>query len=148
MTSRLAPDSAIACHRRAAACPSRTTCNSRPNCGSRAEHSVAWHPHAVPSICGSGSVWLGIEQAQLGSIGRLEHASPPVEVCAANRVAVPGWLRVPCLDAPPEFVGRCIEVVQFDVDAKATSCGSHLVTFAPRPESEIDDDAQAKAQDL
>jgi hypothetical protein len=38
--------------------------------------------------------------------------------------------------------------VQFDADTKATSHGSHLVTFDPRPESKIEDDAQAEAQDF
>jgi hypothetical protein len=38
--------------------------------------------------------------------------------------------------------------VQFDADTKTTSYGSQLVTFGPRPEPEIEDDAQAKAQDL
>ena len=38
--------------------------------------------------------------------------------------------------------------MQFDADTKATSHGSHLVTFDPRPEPEIEDDAQAEAQDL
>jgi len=52
------------------------------------------------------------------------------------------------LDTPPEFVGRHVEVVQFDTDTKAASHGSHLVTFDPRPEPEIEDDAQAEAQDL
>ena len=52
------------------------------------------------------------------------------------------------MDAPPEFVGRHVEVVQFDTDTKAASDGSHLVTFDPRPEPEIEDDAQAEAQDL
>ena len=38
--------------------------------------------------------------------------------------------------------------MQFDTDTKATSHGSHLVTFDPRPEPEIEDDAQAEAQNL
>ena len=38
--------------------------------------------------------------------------------------------------------------MQFDADTKATSHGSHLVTFDPRPEPKIEDDAQAKAQNL
>ena len=38
--------------------------------------------------------------------------------------------------------------MQFDADTKATGHGSHLVTFGPRPEPEIEDDAQAKAQDV
>jgi hypothetical protein len=38
--------------------------------------------------------------------------------------------------------------VQFDANTKATSRGSHLVTFDPRPESEIEDDAHAEAQNL
>jgi hypothetical protein len=52
------------------------------------------------------------------------------------------------LDTPSEFVGRNVDVVQFDTDTKAASHGSHLVAFDPRPEPEIDDDAQAEAQDL
>src|SRR3989337_382986 len=63
-------------------------------------------------------------------------------------MAVPGWFQVPCLDAPPEFVGRYIEVVQLDADTKATSGESHLVTLGPRPEPEIEHDAEAKPQDL
>ena len=65
-----------------------------------------------------------------------------------NRVAVPRWLQVPCLDTSPEFVSRHVEVVQFDTDTKAASHGSHLVTFDPRPEPEIEDDAEAEAQDF
>ena len=66
----------------------------------------------------------------------------------ADRVAVPGWLRVPSLDAPPEFVGGHIEVVQFDADTKGASRRSHLVAFDPRPEPKIEDDAETEAQDL
>jgi hypothetical protein len=71
-----------------------------------------------------------------------------LQVSATDRFVVPGWCRVPNLNAPPEFVGRHFEVMQFDADTKATSHGSHLVTFAPRPEPEIEDDAEAEAQDL
>ena len=63
-------------------------------------------------------------------------------------MAVPGRLRVTDLDAPPEFVSRHIEEVQFNGDTKATSRRSHLVTFDPRPEPKIEDDAQAEAQDF
>jgi hypothetical protein len=45
------------------------------------------------------------------------------------------------LDAPPEFVDCHIEEVQFDTDTKGTSYGSHLVTFDPGREPEIEDDA-------
>jgi hypothetical protein len=38
--------------------------------------------------------------------------------------------------------------VQFNGDTKATSRGSHLVTFGPRPEPKIEDDAQTEAQDF
>jgi hypothetical protein len=38
--------------------------------------------------------------------------------------------------------------MQFDADTKATSHGSNLVKFDPRPEPEIEDDAEAEAQDL
>jgi hypothetical protein len=38
--------------------------------------------------------------------------------------------------------------VQLDADTKATRHASHLVTFDPRPEPKIEDDAQTKAQDL
>ena len=38
--------------------------------------------------------------------------------------------------------------MQFNGDTKATSRGSHLVTFDPRPESKIEDDAQTAAQDF
>ena len=96
------------------------------------------------SVC----VWRGGEQGQLGSIGRLEHGEPPVEVGAADRVAVPGWLRVSGLDAPPEFVRRHLEEVQFNGDTKATRRGAHLVTFDARPEPKIEDDAQTEAQDF
>ena len=57
-------------------------------------------------------------------------------------------MQVPGLDAPPKFLGRHVEVVQFHADTKATSRGSHLVTFDPRPEPKIEDDAQAEAQDF
>ena len=73
---------------------------------------------------------------------------PIVEVDAADRVAIPRRLHIPCLDTSPEFFGRYVEVVQFDTDAKTASDGSHLVTFTLRPKPEIEDDAQAKAQDL
>src|SRR5215217_6413896 len=125
--------------------------SARSEQGPMSGPNVAAGPPGAPpraSICGRGSVWRRVEQGQLGSIGRLEHASPPVQVCTANRVTVPGRFRVPCLDAPPEFVGRYIEVVQLDVDTKTTSCGSHLVTFDPPPQPEIEDAAQAEAQDL
>jgi hypothetical protein len=38
--------------------------------------------------------------------------------------------------------------VQLDADTKATGHGSQLVTFDPRPEPEVEHDAQAEAQDL
>ena len=38
--------------------------------------------------------------------------------------------------------------MQFDADTKATSHGSHLVTFDLRLEPKIEDDAEAEAQDL
>jgi hypothetical protein len=41
-----------------------------------------------------------------------------------------------------------VDVAQFDTDTKATSHGSHLVAFDARPEPEIEDDAQAEAQDF
>src|SRR5690348_3995281 len=99
------------------------------------------HALIMPSGRGSVCVWRGIEQRQLGGIGRLESGYPPVEIGAADRVAVPGWLRVSGLKAPPEFVSTHIEEVQFDADTKATGRGSHLVTFDPRPEPKIEDDA-------
>lgn len=94
------------------------------------------------------SVWRGVEQGEFGSIGRLKLAYPPVEVGATDRVTVPGWLRVPGLDAPPEFAGRRVEEVQFDADTKATSHGAHLVTFDPRPKPKIENDAQTETQDF
>ncbi len=48
----------------------------------------------------------------------------------------------------PEFVGRHVEVVQFDADTKAASHRSHLVTLDPRPEPRIEHDAQAESQNL
>src|SRR3954447_19434035 len=99
-------------------------------------------------IARSARGWRRIEQGQLGGIGRLENGQPPLEVGATDRVAVPGRLRVSGLDAPPELVGRRVEEVQFDGDADAASGGSQLVTFAPRPEAEIEDDAAVEAQDL
>ena len=75
-------------------------------------------------------VWRRIEQGQLGCIGRLETAQPPVKVCVADWVARPGRLRVAGLDASPEFVGYQFEVVQFDADTKLKRASqSHLVTF-------------------
>ena len=91
---------------------------------------------------------VGVEQGQLGSIGCLEERCPLVEVGAANRVAVPGGFCVPCVDAPPEFVGGYVEVVQFDADVKATRCSPELITVGSCPEAEIEDDAQAEAQYL
>jgi hypothetical protein len=44
--------------------------------------------------------------------------------------------------------GRRVEVMQFDTDYKASRHVSHLVTFAPRPEPEIEDDAHSEAQRL
>lgn len=38
--------------------------------------------------------------------------------------------------------------MQLDPDTKATRRASHLVTFDPRPEPKIEDDAQTKAQDF
>ena len=38
--------------------------------------------------------------------------------------------------------------MQLDADTEATSHGSHLITFDPRPEPKIEDDAEAKAQNL
>ena len=103
-----------------------------------------------PNGRGSGSVWVwwGVEQRELGSIGRLEKRDPFVEVSATDRCAVPGWLRVPGLDAPPEFVHRHIEEMQFDTDTKATSCGSHLVAFDPHRDPKVEDDTEAQTQDL
>ncbi len=63
-------------------------------------------------------------------------------------MAVPWRLGVSGLDTPPQFVGRHVEVVQFDTDAKTTSRGSHLVTFDPCPQPKVEDDTQAEAQDL
>ena len=60
------------------------------------------------------------------------------------RSSIPRWPGVPRSDTPPELVG----VVQFGTHTKAASRGSHLVTFDPRPEPEIEDDAQAEAQDV
>jgi len=69
-------------------------------------------------------------------------------VGAADRFNLPGCLRVPSFDAPPKLVGRYIEVVQFDADSEAASCGSHVVSFDPRPEPKIEHDAQSEAQNL
>src|SRR5262249_48726924 len=93
-------------------------------------------------------VWRGVEQRKLASIRRLENGCPLVQVDAADRVPVPRWLRVPGLDPPPELIGRHVEVVQFDSDTETTSHGSHLVTFDPRPEPEIEDHAQPESQDF
>ncbi len=38
--------------------------------------------------------------------------------------------------------------MQFDADTKATSHGSHLVTFDPSPEPKVEDDAETEAEDL
>jgi hypothetical protein len=73
-----------------------------------------------------------VEQRELGIIGHLEKSGPFVKVVASDWCAVPGWLQVSGLDASPEFVHRHIEEVQFDTNAKATSNGSHLVTFDPQ----------------
>ena len=66
----------------------------------------------------------------------------------ADRVAGPGRLRVPRIDPAPELVGRHLEVVQLYADTKATSHGSNLVPFDPRPQPKIEDHAQTQAQDL
>jgi hypothetical protein len=114
------------------------------------EGRISIAPRRVSSdvSVGSGRVRRWVEQGQLGSIGSLEHAEPLVEVGAADRVAAPRRLEVPRLDSSPELVGRHVEIVQLDADSKAASHQSHLVTFAPRPEPEIEDDAQAEAQDV
>ena len=105
--------------------------------------------NASPPLLGLiSTLERGVEQGQFGSVGSLENGQPPVEVGASDRGAVPRWLRVPGLDPPPELVGGHVEEVQFDADTDATSRGSHLVTFDPRPKPEIDDDAQTEAQDL
>ena len=96
----------------------------------------------------SVQLWRGVEQDEFSSIGRLELACPPVEVGVTYRVTVPGWLRVPGLDPPPEFAGRRVEEVQLDADAKATSHGAHLVAFDPRPKPKIENDAQTETQDF
>ena len=100
---------------------------------------------AVPHQFESGG---GSNSASSAGIGSLEDAHPLVEVGATNRVGVPRRLGVPRLDTPPEFVGRHVEVVQFDTDTKAASRGAHLVAFRPRPEPEIEDDAQAETEDV
>jgi hypothetical protein len=41
-----------------------------------------------------------------------------------------------------------VEEVQLDGDTEATSRGSHLVAFDPRPESKIEDHTQIEAQDF
>jgi len=69
-------------------------------------------------------------------------------VGAADRVAVPRRFRVPSVDASPEFIGRYVEVVQFNAYAKATSRCPELITFDSCPEPEIEDDAQAEAQNF
>ena len=51
--------------------------------------------------------------------------------------AVLRWLRVPGLDAPPEFVHWRIEEVQCDTDTDAASYGSHLVALDPPREPEV-----------
>jgi hypothetical protein len=38
--------------------------------------------------------------------------------------------------------------MQLDTDTEATRHASHMVTFGPRPEPKIEDDAQTKAQDF
>lgn len=89
-----------------------------------------------------------IEQRQLCCIGGLEDRYPFIKIGTTDRLAVPRRRRIPSLDASPELVDRHVAVVQFDADTEATSHGSHLVTFDPRPEPKIEDDAEAEAQDL
>ena len=92
--------------------------------------------------------WRGIELRQLGGVGRLERGVPSIEVGAADRLAVPGRLRVPGLDASPELIDGHIEEVQLDANAKGTSRGSELVAFRSRPDPEVENDADAKAQEF
>ena len=91
---------------------------------------------------------VGDRTRQLRSIGGFGRWLATRRGRRDRSVCCPRWRRVPCLDAPPKLVGRHLDVVQFDADTKATSHGSHLVTFDPRPEPKIEDDAQAEAQDL
>jgi hypothetical protein len=115
-----------------------------------ASASAIMRPFRTPWALGRGSVrsWWGIAKGQLGVIGSLEERCPLIRVGSADRVAVPGRFCVPCVNAPPEFVGRYVEVVQFDADAKATRCRPELITFCSCPQPEIEDDAQAEAQHL
>ncbi len=87
-------------------------------------------------------LWRGVVQSQLASIGCLEQGCPLVELEVADRVGVQRWFGVPGLDSPPEFVDGHVEVVQFDTHSEVTSHGSHLVTFDPCPEPEVEDHAQ------
>src|SRR5262249_59371660 len=97
---------------------------------------------------GSVGVGRGVEQGHFGRAGSLEDEEPSVEIGAPDRVSVPRWLRVPRVDAPPELVGRHVQVVQLDADPEVACGGAHLVPFGPGPEPEIEDDAHAEAQDL
>ena len=71
-----------------------------------------------------------------------------VEMGATNRPLVQRRCRVARLDAAPQLVDRHVEVVQLHADTEATSLGSHLVTFHPSPEPEVEHDAQPEAEDL
>jgi hypothetical protein len=82
-----------------------------------------------------------VEERQLGRVGRLEGAHPPVKVGSADWVVVPGWLRVPGLNAQPEFLGRHLEVVKLDANPEITSSVADLIAFNPSPEPKIEDNA-------
>jgi len=89
-----------------------------------------------------------IEQRQLVFVGWLEGGSPLVKVFAADRRLIPRRYSVAPFDALPEFIGRRVEVVEFDADTETTSGGSHLVTLDPSPEPEVKHDALTKTQEF
>src|SRR4051794_19794576 len=72
-------------------------------------------------------VGRGIEEGQLGRVGRLEQRRPLIEVSATDRRSLPGRLRVASLDPPPQLAARHIEMVKFDADAELASRLSELV---------------------
>ncbi len=116
-------------------------------------------PTGTPVICIAGVLPGGraggysdsarrVEQSEFCSIGGVESGVPLIEVGACDRFAVPGWRRVSYLDAPPEFIRRNLEVVQFDADSEFTSRCTQLVTFDSRPKPEVEHHAHAKPQDV
>jgi hypothetical protein len=52
------------------------------------------------------------------------------------------------IDAPPEFVGGQVEIVQLDADLEGASDRTQFVSFDPCPEAEIENDSHIEPQKI